>query len=195
MEKRIKIKTIQVDERATEDFWKNRKINWNTSYFNEHTHRDQIIKVLKGLKFDSVLEVGCGAGKNLDKIRKEFGVKVLGIDINVDAVKETSRHSIYAKIGMVEDIDYPNKSIDLLLTDAMLIYVPPEKIKIAVSEMIRVARKYIIMCEWHNNKDKFDGHWVYSYSDLFNKYRKKFTKIIDWGGGWSDYGNIIVVIL
>jgi len=147
---------------------------------------------LRGLQFDSVLEVGCGAGKNLDKIHKEFGVNVQGTDINADAVKETIRHLIWAKVGMVESIDYPDKSVDLLLTDACLIYVPLEKIQIAVNEMLRVARKYLVLCEW-SGEDKFDGHWIYDYKRLFKNYETKFTKITGWGGNWAKYGQIIVV--
>lgn len=183
-----------MDERATEKYWQERKINWKDAYFNEHPHRDQLIKVLKGLKFESVLEVGCGAGKNLDKINKEFGVKVQGIDINEEAVKETLRHLIYAKVGMVESIDLPDESVDLLLTDACLLYVPPEKIQTAVNEMLRVARKYIVLCEWDNDEDKFDGHWIYSYSNLFKGYDIKKTKISNWGGNWGKYGQIITII-
>lgn len=187
-----KTKVLQIDERATELYWKHRQIDWNKAYFIEHTHRDQLIKVLRGLQFDSVLEVGCGAGKNLDKIHKEFGVNVQGTDINADAVKETIRHLIWAKVGMVESIDYPDKSVDLLLTDACLIYVPLEKIQIAVNEMLRVARKYLVLCEW-SGEDKFDGHWIYDYKRLFKNYETKFTKITGWGGNWAKYGQIIVV--
>ena len=192
MVKRNKTK-ILLDERATEEWWRTRKIDWVEAYWTpEHCHRGQLMDVLNALEFDSVLELGCGAGANLSNLKDKY---IAGIDINVDAIDTAKRmlpHGMF-KVGMAEDLDYPDKVIDLILTDACLIYVPPEKIKATVKEMLRVARKYIVCCEWDNDKNIFDGHWVYSYSKLFRDYEIKKTKIENWAGGWAKYGQIIVV--
>ena len=168
MVKRSKTK-ILLDERATEAWWKYRKIDWVEAYWTpEHCHRGQLMEVLNKLEFDSVLELGCGAGANLSKLKGKY---IAGIDINADAIETAKRMLPQGnfKVGMVEELDYPDKVIDLILTDACLIYVPPEKIKDTVKEMLRVARKYIVMVEWNNNKDIFDGHWVYDYAKLFSR--------------------------
>lgn len=194
MAKRNETAPIHLDERATEDYWRKRKIDWEQAYFTpDHPHRIQLSNILKELKFDSVLEVGCGAGANLCRIATEHpGVMCGGIDINEDAVKETLKHFV-ATVGEVENIEREDKSIDMILTDACLIYVPPGKIETAVNEMLRVARKYIVMVEWHNNEDIFDGHWVYNYKELFKNYDTKLYKITDWPGSWEKYGTIVIV--
>lgn len=149
-------------------------------------------EVLSKLNYDNVLEIGCGVGANLYGMT----VKIAGIDINEDAIgnaKKLLPHGEF-KVGMAESIDYPDKSIDLILTDACLMYVPPQKIEDTVKEMLRVARKYIVMCEWHSKEEQYNGHWVYDYQDLFKNYETKFTKIKGWDStGWEEFGNIIVV--
>lgn len=134
----------------------------------------------------------------MERFRSEFGVPVAGIDINQGAVNEARRNfpDSIIKLGMAEEIPFPDKSFDLVLTDACLIYVPPDKIANAVSEITRVARKYIILCEWHG-PDQFDGHWVRNYFKTFENYNIELTKITDWGetGGWAEWGHIIKVDL
>ena len=193
MSKRTETKVLQIPKESTEEYWRDRNdINWIDHYGNlDHPHRIQLKELLKELDFDSILEVGCGVGANLNGITK----KIYGIDINAKAIENAKAllpHGEF-KVGMAESIDYPDKSIDLILTDACLINVPPQKIETAVSELLRVAKKYIVMCEWHFEKEHFNGHWVYDYKDLFKNYDVKFTKIKDWGGAWEEFGQFIVV--
>jgi ubiquinone/menaquinone biosynthesis C-methylase UbiE len=152
---------------------------------------------LRGLNFGSVAEIGCGAGANLGRINMEWpDVEIAGVDINDEALYEARKHfnrSLFAK-GKAENIPLKDKSSDLVLTDACLIYVPLEDIKKAVNELIRVARKYIVMCEW-NGPNQYDGHWVYDYAKLYEEYYVEFIKIAGWPGGWEKWGNIVKVDL
>jgi ubiquinone/menaquinone biosynthesis C-methylase UbiE len=187
----------EINERATEEYWEKRWIDWRAKYFTpDHPHRQQTIDVLKECKFDSVLEVGCGAGANLYRIKQERPeVKVYGLDINKDAIIEAQKNlpdGVFKK-GMAERLPFEDKSVDLLLTDACMIYVPPEAIEGTVNELVRVARKYIVCCEWMADEAQYDNYWVYNYRKLFKKYNVGFTKIEGWPGGWERYGNIAKV--
>ena len=183
---------------ATERYWAERAINWETHYFSpEHPHRKQMAQILKNYLFHSVLEVGCGAGANLYRLKmlEDFGsIEVMGCDINKDAVAEAQRHLKDGefKQGMAEKIPFADKCADLVITDACLIYVPPEKIEIAKNELLRVAKKYLLLCEWHG-QNQFDGHWCYDYQKLFDGYNVKLEKIISWGGSWEKYGTFALV--
>ena len=117
---------------------------------------------------------------------------VSGIDINTDAVIETKK-TCMAFVGTAEDTGFPTKTVDLILTDACLLYVPPWRIKKAKKEMLRVARKYIVMCEWHGPWGFRLGHWVRDYKKLFKEYDTKLYKVNNWAGGWAKYGYIVVV--
>lgn len=179
------------------NYWRDRVIDWHGRYFTpEHPHRDQIINVLWGIRFNECLEVGCGAGANLYRIKKAFGVKVAGVDVNKGAVAEAQANFPEAeiKLGIAEKIPFLDKSFDLILTDAAIMYIPPDRIEMVISELKRVARKYLVLCEWQG-ENGFDGRWVYNYEDIFKDYDVNSTKITGWQGGWEKYGKIITVKL
>lgn len=187
-------------KQSSENYWKNRKINWNQAYWTpSHFHREQLMSVLRKLEFKSALELGCGAGANLYNIQNEMGSFISGIDINKDAIEFAEKKMPNASfdVGVAEAIPWDDKSQDLILTDVCAIYIPPWKIKKARDEMLRVAKKYIVLVEWHGKFGFRYGHFVYNYKKLFKGYKTEIIKAEGWGesGGWAKYGNIVVITL
>lgn len=136
----------------SEKYWRARNINWNDAYFNpRHPHRILILREMMRFNFKSVFEIGCGAGANLVNIYNVFkGAEIGGTDINEQAIETARKNLPYAKdleVGTADDIFFSDKSIDVIITDATLLYVNPFKIKKVVKEMARVARNGIVLCE------------------------------------------------
>jgi ubiquinone/menaquinone biosynthesis C-methylase UbiE len=96
---------------------------------------------------------------------------------------------------------FPDKSIDIVLTDAALICVAPDAIHAAISEIVRVARKAAVLLEWHadGRTPNYRDHWVYNYRWLFKPHvpdpAVTVTKLPPhlWGGDWGRYGYVIEV--
>lgn len=136
------------------DYWKNRKIDWNEHYIAtwNHPHRKLIVHALKMFPWFSLWEVGCGGGPNLVKITQELpGHQLGGSDINEDAV-ETARKTFKGgrfHCESSEDILLSDDSVDVVLSDAHLIYFGPTQIKKVLGEMLRVSRGNIVLCEYH----------------------------------------------
>jgi len=72
---------------------------------------------------------------------------------------------------------FENRSVDIVIADAVLKYVPPQKINDVIREMLRVARKGIILGTWHfeaTDGEEFwlydEGAWVYDYRRLLGHY-------------------------
>lgn len=135
-------------------YWKQRKINWKEHYQNpEHPHRLLIVKVLKSLDWLSLIEIGVGGGANLINITKYIQGKQLGgIDINSDAIelcRKTFQGGLF-KVNSADNVMLSDKSTDVVLSDMCLIYVSPNKIKKYINEIKRIARKYIVLCEFHS---------------------------------------------
>ena len=190
------------------EWWKNRKIDWGVNYLDtyKHPHRDLLSEILKTFKWNSLLEVGCGAGANLVNILAHFKNKQIGgIDINADAIKLAKKtfEGAFLKVGSVEDIMMSDNSVDTILSDMCLIYVDkPDK---AIQEIRRVSRNYILFCEFHSESwfkrlklKLISGYNAHNYRKLLKKYG--FTDIIigklpedAWKGGnpQKDYGYII----
>ena len=138
-----------------ETYWRERKADWEASYGQtiNHPHRDLIIKKLKEIEFGSLLEIGCNCGPNLLRIQKEFPrVELGGVDINADSIAIAKRllpaHELRLETRSADNIYFSDKSIDVLLTDATLIYIGPDKINKVMGEIARIARKNVILCEF-----------------------------------------------
>jgi len=190
-------------------YWANRKVNWETSYFADHPHRDLIIKTLKTMKFGSILEVGCASGYNLFKIQENFPrTQIGGIDISQDAItkaKEMLPGAVVLEVSSADNLFLSDKSSDLMLTDMCLIYQSPFDINKAIGELKRVARNGIILVEFHHTnwfKRQFlrlvSGYNSYNYKKLLTKhgfYDIEIYKLTeaDWPSGepQKTYGCLI----
>lgn len=193
------------------EYWENRKINWEEDYLKgviNHPHRQMIINALSKMQFKSVLEVGMGAGANLVRIKHQWpSVEVGGTDINLDAVKTASKYlpdAKYLDTGDPRDIYMSDKSIDVVMSDACLIYFDPRNIKKALREMKRVSRNGILLCEFHHEslykrwKLRLDtGYNAYNYIklldelDFFDIQVTKIPKEVWPDTVWEEFGHII----
>jgi len=201
-------------------YWKFRHIfdrEWAESYLSErsiaHPHRQMLVSIIARYSpFDSVLEIGCASGPNLYLLAKSFPkARLCGIDISQRAIEagkkffgEKGIKNVFLGSGKAERLDrFKDKSIDVIFTAATLIYLGPEKIESMIKEMLRVAKKSIILCEQHSKDRRFfyKDIWVHNYQSLFEKFVSKqsikITKISPeiWQKEWGKLGYIIEVSL
>lgn len=216
--KRILDKTLGTS--VEEFYWWSRHIfncAWPKSYISQdsinHPHRQLLIeKISSYAPFETALEIGCASGPNLYLLSKKFShAKLYGTDISKRAVKigrewfrEQNIKNILLSSQKAENLkQFSDKSIDIIFTDAVLIYIGPSKIESVIREILRVARKALILNEWHGNSShcSYDKHWIYDWEILLKKFipkeKIKLTKILPeiWGGSWAKYGYIIEVKL
>jgi len=197
------------DTKEHTKYWTGREMDWKKDYLDTwaHPHRYYISHILSGLKWGSLLEIGCGSGPNLVNLVKHFpGKQVGGIDIVPEAIELAQKtfKGAFLKVGSAEDLMMSDKSTDIILTDMCLIYVnKPDK---AMREIRRVARNYVMFCELHTEswwmrlRLKWgSGYTAHNYVKLLQKYGfYDITKIKIpeemWPGGnpQKDYGYIII---
>lgn len=136
-------------------WWAHRDIDWKKHYlvsFN-HPHRRVISAALRLFPWISLFEIGVGGGANLVRIIKDFpGMQIGGADINKDAIRlcEETFKGGYFKVGSGDDLMISDKAVDVILTDMTLIYVSPLKINKYLNEIKRLARSYVVLCEFHS---------------------------------------------
>jgi ubiquinone/menaquinone biosynthesis C-methylase UbiE len=182
------------------NYWVKRKKDWTKDYAEtiNHPHRKIIINILKNISWLSLLEIGCNSAPNLINIIKNIpGRQVGGIDVNSDAI-ETAKKTMpngFFKVNSADDIMISDKSVDVILSDMALIYVSPKDIDKYIKEIKRVARNYILFCEFHS-KNWYNrlvlklnsGYNAYNYKKLLEKHGfydiaiQKLTEE-DWPGG------------
>jgi len=106
----------------------------------------------------SVLEVGCSAGRQLDALAESGFTELEGIDLSPDAVLHCKWP---ARVGDARDLPFADDSFDLVMTSGALMHVPPAEKGKALSEMKRVARRWIYGCEMWT-----EGFLAWDFGDL-----------------------------
>lgn len=108
--------------------------------------------MLKGLPIKRVLEVGCNRGHNLVALAELLGEgsNVVGVEPNRYALELARASSV--KVGVLPDhtFDLPFKDgyFDLVFTAGVLIHIPLADLPIALAEIYRVSKRYILAIEY-----------------------------------------------
>ncbi|MEN9327488.1 MAG: hypothetical protein RI947_296 [Candidatus Parcubacteria bacterium] len=118
------------------------------TFYSAFTH--SIIRFYRALMIKlfinprTCLDVGCGTG-GMVKWLRFFGVDAHGVEISKQAL-EMADESIkpYLRQGDITRLPIDDKAYDLVVTFDVLEHVERGKIKKAVEESIRVAKKYVL---------------------------------------------------
>lgn len=149
-----------------------------------------ILEALAGVKFKSILEVGCGNGCHLVEIKKQRPqVRAEGFDVAENEhenattlAKEAGVDITFRVLDLLGCLPYRAKSFDVVLTAAVLILIPQESIVEVAAKLKRIARKTIVIMDRHDeSKDKFgvredsgtgpNTRMVRNYKELFAPYQ------------------------
>lgn len=159
---------------------------------------------LRSTEFESVLEVGCGYGENLLAIERIFkNKKIVGVDIDINRI-EVARKHINAEliIGDINKLEFEDKSFDVAFTNALFCMISPEEVERGVKEIIRVAKKKLILIEL-NSDSKFGlvgrQRTSVNWKELFKEHglEARLDKIGDiWNTSpWCSHGYKITIDL
>lgn len=143
------------------DLWTHRGGDWADGYWEsrEHSHRSYLVdRIAEFSLVTSVLEIGCASGPNLYLLAKRFpDAEIEGIEINPEAVRtgnerlsESGVSNVKLSEGRAEDLSrFKDNSFDVVFTDAVLIYIGRNVIQEVTENMLRIARKGLVMMEHH----------------------------------------------
>lgn len=97
---------------------------------------------------DSVLEIGCGYGKQLRALRERLpGVPLVGVDFSPSQLDQARRylHGCEGVNLLLADgaaLPFADGSFDLVLTSAVILHNPPSVADRMRREVVRVARRH-----------------------------------------------------
>ena len=128
---------------------------------NESRNNNEFTKFLtdlaRSLHCSSVLEIGCGTGVDLRKFDDSF--EIHGVDLNDHALELAKKNIPNGKFYKEDIVKLPfeDSSIDFVFTHKLLNYLDDDTLKKGVSEMFRVAKRYIVNCElFGESEEKID---------------------------------------
>lgn len=133
-------------------FW-DKYANENESRFNEEFAkfvRDLVVS----LRCTSVLEIGCGTGIDLKLFPETF--EIHGVDLNDTAlnIAKEKLPKFDFKKSSITDLPFEDSSIDFVFTHQLLNYLEDDVLEKGISEMHRIAGKYIMNCERYDEVEK-----------------------------------------
>ena len=164
-----------------------------------------IIIRLKEMQPQSILEVGCGFGRNLPYIYDAVMsvTRVVGIDHSPTMIENSKKHigdyerdtghKIEMVVGNAKELPFKDNEFDVIFTHACLTHIPPEDIPQVQSEISRVAKKWILHVERfaylyeHPNLHRWshllppyylENGWKLHEMDMTRKNPEHYTKIL-----------------
>lgn len=126
------------------------------------SHANELIKALKRLrnphdinlsKIDSMLDIGCSHGMAVEKLWK-LGLRANGVDVSDLAVqkardtrktKQNCHQQPCFQVASAALLPFANRSFDGIMSSDVLEHVQAEDVRLAVSELARVARSVLIL--------------------------------------------------
>lgn len=141
---------------------------WQKQIFPQH---DWLIKTIKSLKPKSILEVGCGFGRNLQFLLDHQipAEKLTGLDISPSLLAQAQLpKSVRLIQGNVLKLPFKSAYFNLVFTHGLLMHLPPSQLPRALSELIRVSQKYLILIEEIRSRPQQLNYftWAHDYEKM-----------------------------
>ena len=120
-------------------------------FFYDHAW-SLLFEVIKRVRGDSLLDVGCGTGIAASIIASVYPkLKVVGMEPNDNAREIWKARGVEVKVGSATDIPFEADSFDTVFSSHVVEHIEDDKK--AVSEILRVARRRAIIVVPEGNVD------------------------------------------
>ncbi len=139
----------------------------------------------------AILDIGCAKGFLLHDFKELMPeCTVAGIDISKYAI-ENAMPSVrpYLEVADAEQLPYPDKSFDLVISINSIHNLPLERLKKAMKEVERVSRRhsYITVDAWRNEAERENLYkWVLTAETMMHvdDWKKLFAEVGYKGDYW-----------
>jgi len=133
------------------------KLNYDKEFWNKYADENEsrnneeftkfLTDLARSLHCTSILEIGCGTGVDLKKFDDSF--EIHGVDLNEHALELARKNIPNGKFYRenITKLPFEDASVDFIFTHKLLNYLDDDILDNGVSEMFRVAKKYIVNCE------------------------------------------------
>ncbi len=158
-----------------------------------------LLNKIEELKPRKVLEVGCGFGKNLNFILEHlsFPASLVGFDLSESMIRKAKKvlsQKAFLGCGDINRLPFRDQVFDLVFTHATLMHVSEQNIKMAIQELQRVTKTFVIIVEetyW--SKGNFKGKtlkpndytFIYDYEELVSQCGLEIEEMEEVKGDWN----------
>ena len=128
-----------------------------------------LTEMLSGLRFESVLDVGCGFGRVGEGILESRPwVRYTGMDVSPDLVLSAQRRLPGHEIVLADLVTWDDeRTWDLVLAVSVLSHVRPESIEGVVAKLWQASRRDFVVLDWDNVGAETPYQWGHDFGSLF----------------------------
>lgn len=123
----------------------------------------------------TVLELGCGAGRNTRYFTAAN--RYTGIDLSMNLLRRATErqepNSLGILCGDITVLPFADAAFDLVFSDSTVQHVTPDRIGQCVAEIVRVCAEYVCVIEYTEEASK-DGKWFGQIHMFAHDYRRLF---------------------
>jgi len=135
---------------------------WSGGFGDAYTERNEEAgagretfwrELLAGLEVTTALEVGCNVGANLRWLAEILAPRdVFGVDVNEGALAGVRRtlSGVNAVYASARELPFRDRLFDLTFTTGVLIHLPPAGLPVAMAELVRCSRRYVLCGEYYS---------------------------------------------
>jgi pseudaminic acid biosynthesis-associated methylase len=150
-----------------------------------HTRLPAFQQMLDGLLIKRVLEVGCNRGHNLICLARILGEgsDIVGVEPNRYALEIARASSVNVGVlyGHAFDLPFKDGYFDLVFTARVLIHIPLGDLPLALSEIYRVSKRYILAIEYFAQEETVVHYRGYDNllwkRDFLRHYQSQFPEL------------------
>jgi SAM-dependent methyltransferase len=119
--------------------------------------RDFVLEAVAAAQPRRVLEVGGGEGELAERMVKELGVEVVGVDQSEGMVAEQHKRGIDARVGDVQDLPFEDGEFDVAVAAWMLYHV--SDLDRGLAELSRVLKPDGVLVAVTNSVEHLQELW------------------------------------
>ena len=112
-------------------------------------------ELLGSIEARTVLEVGCNVGANLRWLASILDTgNVYGVDVNAEALAHlrSALPGVNSVRATARHLPFRDAEFDLTFTTGVLIHVAPDVVPLAMGELVRCSRRYVLCGEYFSER-------------------------------------------
>ncbi len=184
-----------------------RRMYWNWRARKIHQRWGRITKdyevlreIILSISADRILEIGCGGGRLFD-LYLEMGVRqVIAQDISRRALalarKKGNQPNITLIQSPIEALDFPESSVDLVISNRVLQHIPPNEIESTIKKICELGRfVYVNEVSLHDKMASGPHMFRHDYERLFGSQGFRVVRRGAEDEGWGLFAKEPLVFL
>lgn len=182
---------------------------WDSEFGDDYIKRNQAVgehrapfweKILAEFPSQSVLEVGCNVGANLQWISSLIpSHNVYGIDVNKKALRELRKRvpDVNSLWCPARELPFRERWFDLVFSMGVLIHQPESTLPLVMAEIVRCSKRFVLCAEYYSEETVelpyrgqsgalFKRNYLKIYQELFPELALRKQGFLSRDEGWDD---------